>query len=428
MRCSSVHSGAGRTETLAARRMRRLAAFPQPYRKFIAGLSSCAPAIEDLCDTFPALLFAMATGFGGVRQRQAAFDAVVAGQPLKAAAAVLGLPLWLRRIPPEAFAQPLPVLPADEEFVSVALNRLPSAPQDAAVWFDRMLVGYRLVGRDFALWMMSEPRLLPPESDDQEMQWLLAWAWASRHPEFAGHELLRQPWSPDIGWRRARDEVLVWRKRIDLVGALAGPPRSPWLRDANVSGYTIVALRSVHDFIAESRAMDNCLDQYAAHLAYGRIRIFSIRKNGQSLADVEISLRQDDPAKPCVSQIRGPRNRRAPPIVWQVVQSWLSAQPFAPADVDPTSPQLTREAFRMFWAPYVSVAEAAGLPPSILARVLGRDARRGLRTDAGDRPANADAALRRLIEPAPRQLRVAVIPEPEYPQRPLSGRRLGAGR
>lgn len=428
MRCSSVHSGAGRTETVAARRMRRLAAFPQPYRKFIAGLSSCAPAIEDLCDTFPALLFAMATGFGGVRQRQAAFDAVVAGQPLKSAAAVLGLPMWLRRIPPEAFAQPLPVLPADEEFASVALNRMPSAPEDVAVWFDRMLVGYRLVGRDFALWMMSEPRLLPPDYDDQEMQWLLAWAWASRHAEFAGHDLLRQPWSPDIGWRRARDEVLVWRKRIDLVGALAGPPRSPWLSDANVSGYTIVALRTVHDFIAESRAMDNCLDQYAAHLAYGRIRIFSIRKNGQSLADVEISLRQDDPAKPCVSQIRGPRNRRAPPIVWQVVQSWLGAQPFDPRDAEPTSPQLTREAFRAFWEPYVELAEGAGLPPNVLARVLGRDARRWKRTIAGDRPADAAAALRRLIQPGRRRLPEETVPEPEQAERPLSGRQLGAGR
>ena len=37
-------------ETVAERRLRRLNAFPQPYRKYIAGLTSCAPAVEDLAD------------------------------------------------------------------------------------------------------------------------------------------------------------------------------------------------------------------------------------------------------------------------------------------------------------------------------------------------------------------------------------------
>ena len=69
--------------------MRRLNAFPQPYRKYVAGLSSCAPAVEDLADSFPALLFAMATGYSNVRRRQAAFEAIVAGHPLKVAAGFL---------------------------------------------------------------------------------------------------------------------------------------------------------------------------------------------------------------------------------------------------------------------------------------------------------------------------------------------------
>ena len=67
-------------ESVTERRMRRLNAFPQPYRKYIAGLTSCAPAVEDLADSFPALLFALATGYGNVRRRQAAFEPVVAGR------------------------------------------------------------------------------------------------------------------------------------------------------------------------------------------------------------------------------------------------------------------------------------------------------------------------------------------------------------
>lgn len=363
-------------ETAAERRMRRLGVFPQPYRKYIAGLSSCAPAVEDLADTFPALLFALATGYGSVRRRQAAFEAVVTGQPLKLAAALLELPLWLRRLPAQAFAQPLPVLPQDDEFAAAAANRIPDIPREAAVWFERIVVSHRLVGRDFALWCLREPRILPPHTSDEDMQWLLAWSWASLKPAFAGHALLRASWAPAIGWKRARDEVAIWRKRIDLVGALAGGPRDPWFADTSLSGFDIVALRSVEDFVTESTSMENCLDQYAAHLAYGRVRIFSVRREGRPIADVEVTLKPDDAMSPCVSQIRGPRNRRAPPAVWQVVHAWLAGQAFRPLDTAPTSAQATREAFRRFWEPYVGAAESAGLPPHVLARILGRDARR----------------------------------------------------
>lgn len=391
-------------ETLAERRMRRLNAFPQPYRKYVAGLSSCAPPVEDLADSFPALLFAMATGYSNVRRRQAAFEAVVAGHPLKIAANCLELPLWLRRLPAQAFAQPLPVLPQDDEFTSAAVNRIPDLARDAAVWFERLVVSFRLVGRDFALWSIREPRLLPPHTSDEDMQWLLAWAWTSLNPAFGGHALLRTAWSPPIGWKRARDEVAIWRKRIDLVGALAGATRDPWLRDASLSGYDIIGLRTVSDFVSESAAMENCLDQYAAHLAYGRIRIFSIRKDGRPVADVEVTLKPDDAASPCISQIRGPRNRRAPPAVWQVVHTWLAAQSFRPLDTAPTSAQATREAFRRFWEPYVGAAENAGLPPHVLSRVLGRDARRGKAGEAGEMASGAGlpSAIRaHLHQPRP---------------------------
>lgn len=369
-------------ETVTERRMRRLSAFPLPYRKYIAGLTSCAPAVEDLADSFPGLLFAMATGYSDVRRRQAAFEAIVTGRPLKLAAGCLELPLWLRRLPAQAFAQPLPELPFDEEFTAAAVNRVPDVPRDAAIWFERVLVSHRLAGRDFALWCLREPRLLPPHTTDEDMQWLLAWAWASLSPGFAGHRLLRADWSPAIGWKRARDEVAIWRKRIDLVGALAGEPRDCWLDDASLAGFNIVGLRSVEDFISESVAMENCLDQYAAHLAYGRVRIFSVRRDGRPIADVEVTLKQDDGVSPCISQIRGPRNRRAAPAVWQAVHMWLAGHAVRPLDTAPTSAQATREAFRQFWSPYVEAAESAGLPPHVLSRVLGRDARRAKPRDA----------------------------------------------
>jgi hypothetical protein len=364
-----------KVETVAERRLRRLNAFPPTYRKHVAGLTSCAPAVEDLADSFPGLLFALATGYGPVRRRQAAFEAVVAGLPLKAAACRLDLPFWLKRLPAEAFTHPLPALPNDDEFAAIVAGRIPASSRDAAIWFDRAIMAHRIAGRDFTLWCVREPRLLPPHTTDEDMQWLTAWAWATLNPDFRGHRMIRTGWSPEIGWKRARDEISIWRKRIDLVGALAGGPRAPWLGNGSACGYDVVSLDTVDDYVRESGDMENCLDQYAAHLAYGRVRVFSVRKDGSPVADVEITLQPDDPSKPSISQVRGPRNRRAPPSVWQAVHVWISGQIFRPLDIAPTPVQATRKAFRDFWSDYVAAAESAGLPPAILDRVLGRELR-----------------------------------------------------
>jgi hypothetical protein len=170
--------------------------------------------------------------------------------------------------------------------------------------------------------------------------------------------------------------------------------------------------------------MENCLDQYAAHLAYGRVRVFSVRRDGRSVADVEVTLKTDDAGAPSVSQVRGPRNRRAPPVVWQAVHAWLAAQPFRAVDTSSTPAQATREAFRRFWHPYVGAAEGAGLPPHVLARVLGRDARRAKPNVLPD-----DMAVE-LAQPLPATAVVLMTGGPDRHGEPMPaepGRRARAG-
>ena len=78
------------------------------YRRFIRELTSCSTALEDLADSFPGLLFALASNYATPAQREQAFDLVYEGAPLREAADALGLPWWLRKLPPRAFAAPLP--------------------------------------------------------------------------------------------------------------------------------------------------------------------------------------------------------------------------------------------------------------------------------------------------------------------------------
>lgn len=363
-------------ESDAARRRRRLSAFRPPFRLEIARLTLNWPAVEDLADSFPALLFALATGYGTATARETAFHLVEMGHPLKQVAGVLGLPLWLRRVPAEALQQPLPVLPLDTDFATAILGRIPDDGAECTIWLDRLLAAYKLNGREFAAWAAREPRFMPTGTSEEEFQWLLAWGWASRSPRAPGHGLLRAAWSPALGWKRAQDEISIWRKRINLVAALAGPARDPWFADGHALGYDIVQLDSVSAFIAESAAMENCLDQYATHLGYGRIRVFSVRRGGRPVADFELTLRADEITMPSIAQVRGPRNRRAPPTVWQAIHAWLGSQPFRPLVPTPTLPTASRDALRDFWLPYLVAIQQAGLAERLVNPMSGPASRR----------------------------------------------------
>jgi hypothetical protein len=377
-------------ETRAARRKRRLQAFRPPFRCALAALTTDCPPAEDLADTFPALLFALATGYGTAAARKTTVASLARGATLRDACSLLGLPFWTRRLPPEALLRPLPDLPADAEFSAIMLARVPAAPRECTVWLDRMTLALRLGGPDLAAWVAREPRLLPPLTGDDDFGWLLAWAWTSLTPRCPGHALLRGGWTPGIGWKRARDEIAIWRKRIELVGALAGGPRDPWFRNGHALGLDLVHLDTVEALIAESAVMENCLDQYAQHLVYGRVRVFSVRRDGKPVADVELTLRADEATVACIAQVRGPRNRRAPPVVWQAVHAWLGAQPFRPISAKPTLPAASREALRALWRPYVEHLDKIGLADCLAPPVMDGDRRRLRLRGPGARRGPAD--------------------------------------
>lgn len=358
-------------ETRSARRRRRLSAYCQPWRRSIACITSSAPALEDLAESFPALLFALATGYGTAEQRERACACVEAGLPLKVAAEILALPLWLRRIPAQALTTTLPEIPLDAEFSVAVASRMPSEAQEAACWLGRIVHSLKVVGRDFALWIAKCPRLPATYAPEDDFHWLTAWAWHGAHPGTPGHALLRRPWSPGMSWKRARDEVGLWRKRIDLAASLGGGVRDAWFADGLALGLEFVALRSVEDFIAESTNMENCLDQYAPHLAYGRVRVFSVRRNGRSIANLELSLRSDDATMPVIAQLRGPRNRRVSTKVWQAAHAWLGSQRFKPLARQPITPASARGCLHRLWRPYMDALRAAGLRQRFEPRLFG---------------------------------------------------------
>src|SRR5262245_63869628 len=106
----------GGHESAEARRQRRLDTFHPFYRRLVRDFSNRASEIEDLAESFPALLFALSTGYGSTARRDRSLALVCSGAPLRQAADALGLPWWLRKLPPQAFVEPLPSFPAGEDY------------------------------------------------------------------------------------------------------------------------------------------------------------------------------------------------------------------------------------------------------------------------------------------------------------------------
>ncbi len=341
----------------ASRRARRLATFSTPYRRYVAGLTSCSPALEDLADSFPALLFALVSGYGTVARREACCETITDGGSLRMAAERLDLPLWLRRLPANAFSGPLSKLPGGVDFSHQITSLMPVDPRQAPGWLARLQCACDCCGPEFAIWAARQRRL-PFRSDLPDGFLLLAaWAWFSSQPGTSGHRVLRRPWHPEIGLGKSIDEMLVWRRRIALAERLGNTPGGVWLSEGHALGYDFVALNSVDDFIAESAKMGNCLDQCADYMSCWSSRVFSIRRGDRHIADVEIIARHSADGMPTIEQLKGPRNRSVSPQVWQATFAWLGSQtlkPFGrPSALLASKGHASRRVLKEIWAPYL---------------------------------------------------------------------------
>jgi PcfJ-like protein len=340
-----------------ARRQRRLEAFRPWCRRYVAELTCCSTELEDLAETFPALLFALVSGYGSAATRERTFELVAAGASLRHAAEALGLAWWLRRLPASAFTEPLPTFPAEPDFSLHIANLMPRDERLLSTWLARVSHALETAGNAYALWLARQRDLVGPPED--LFAFMAAWAWFSGRPGLLGHRLLRRPWTPEMSFKRAREELTAWRQRLRLIESLGPGIETPWLADATAGGFDFVALRTVEDFIAESEALENCLDQYADQLHAGLTAVFSIRKGARRVACVEIGLHDEEVSMPNIVQLRGVRNRRAPPEIWQATYSWLGGQRLAPLSPMRHAPKpLQRiEARRQLWSPYLATLD-----------------------------------------------------------------------
>ncbi|VIO78846.1 hypothetical protein CI1B_75210 [Bradyrhizobium ivorense] len=310
--------------------------------------------LADLAASFPALLFALALPRAGL-DPAAARACVIDGHALADAALAAGIPRWLRKLPPEAFAGPIPALPDDELFRRRIANHLPRSPKLAPRWLQAVAGMAELAHGPAAVWIARELLRDPRRVDPDRLRLLGLWAWFSTQPATLAHTLIDRPWTPNMGIDAALAAANEWRLLIALQVSLGAQPIADmWLQPARVAGYDFVPLSSTADIAEEAEAMQNCLRGYGNSLAHNRLRLWSVRRDGQRIGTLKIATSAGDPLLN-ITELRGVRNTAASREVSWAARQWLHMHDLPRIDVEyrkPGAASLDGPTWRAIWRPY----------------------------------------------------------------------------
>lgn len=315
-----------------------------------------------LLDSFPALAFALATGYGTNENRAKTYQYLIQGGSLRIAARILGLPWWLRKVPPESFSRPINVLPVGENFARRISNLIPKRKRDIPNWFRCVLRASEIGDDDFVIWIARHKELwMEPDILNLPLELLASWAWYGKQETHAEFSPLKKRWHSNIGLQTALEEAKAWYNRIRLIVLLGEEGlEDSWLNGDIILGYEFRPLRTAADFFNESEAMKNCLDQYADHIRFDDVRVFSIWKKGQRIANIEIGAHEDDSSIPTIEQLRGVGNQRVPACLWRAAYAWIGNQAFEPRRTNRRSLLAKHQssASHRSWKPYVQYVDS----------------------------------------------------------------------
>ena len=301
--------------------------FPVQVRREVRRLVRSSPRIADLATVFPGLLFALAARRFPLESRMQATALIEDGVQLNHVARALDLPMWLRRLPPEAF-EDLPVhLPKSEAFGRRIATRMPASTRESAFWLTGVLFAERACHEDFAIWLASQPIFHDDGDAEKMLAVVAAYAWFSAKPHLAAHKLIVVPWRSEIAFDTALCAAKSWFNRVRLVLQLApGVVTDPWLKPGQAQGFSYKPLMNHLEILAEAQAMQNCADQYGERIVRDKCRLFSVRRNGARVATLELGPHQRETGVLAINQLKARHNMAASTEIWQAAYTWMAGQ------------------------------------------------------------------------------------------------------
>jgi hypothetical protein len=332
---------------------RQLKRYRPPFQRAVRGLAAQNSRLADLALSFPALLFALAVPRPGL-DPACAIACATKGDALAGVAAAADVPLWLRRLPPEAFTCRIAALPDSKLFRRQIANHLPSR-KAGSVWLQAVAEMAEVAHETAAVWIAREITREQRSVKLDRLRLVGLWMWFSGQPETLGHKIIQKHWSPDMRFGSALDAADEWRMNVDIhINLGRGPIADLWLRSTRVAGYDFLPLASASEIVEEAAAMKNCLRSYGRDLAFNCSRLWSIRKDGRRVATLSVGIRHGDPL-PNITELRAAGNKDVPPEVSWAVRRWLHMHDLFRIDTkrrDWRTVPLDRSTWASIWRPY----------------------------------------------------------------------------
>jgi hypothetical protein len=312
------------------------------------------PRIADLAASFPAVLFALAVPRPGLDPARA-LALAIEGVALAEVAAAADVPLWLRRLPPEALACPIMKLPDGELFRRQIANHLPRSPKLTPTWLRAVADVAELAYEAAAVWIARELVREPRSVKLDRLRLVSLWAWFSGQPGTLGHSLIEGPWLPAMRFGSALSAANRWQTSITLHVNLGRESIADmWLQPAHIAGYDFQPLASTAAIAEEAAAMNNCLCTYGYSVAHNRSRLWSVRRDGQRVATLNVARRYRDPL-PNIVELKAAENTEASLDVWWAARQWLHMHDLSKIDMKRRAGEtvpLDRDAWVSLWRPY----------------------------------------------------------------------------
>jgi hypothetical protein len=342
--------------------------FPQHVRGAVEGVAALDARLADLAVAFPAVLFALAVPSDNA-DPWSGILATVEGRKLADLARIVGVPMWARRLPPEAFDKPRGPLPDGTDFALKIANHLPK-PDNASAWLDAVFEAAMVADPDTALWVAS----LTSEIPSYTFKRTCLWVWFSRRPGTLGHRFAQADrWSPGLQTNEASVRARRWAERCDFfVDVGEDGAANGWFAPVTVDGYTFRPLTTLADVSSAARLMKNCALNYGSCIADGNARLWLVSSGPHVAAMVELR-RVSGAGAPyaVIGQVRGVGNRAVPRTLQAAVYRWWSEQTEDALAPGPSpigdllgTPQYAR--YRALWRPYLAAKrrQPAWLPPA----------------------------------------------------------------
>lgn len=302
--------------------------FDPSVRRELRRLIRQSERFLDLAKVFPGAAFLIANRHRPRDQRLAAQSLIVEGAALRTVAKSLQIPVWLRRLPPEAFETADLVVPNSELFARRIAARFPGHACDTAFWLTTLTFASQAATDDFALWLAEQP-LYDVRGDVAKLFGVFsAYAWFSTEARGTpAHNLIVVPWRPEIAFDTALCAAKSWLNRLRLVTQLpVGTLTDSWLEPGRSGPFEFVALTCQGEILQEAQAMQNCADQYADRLSRDKCRLFSVRRGKNRVATLEIGPHPREAGVLAITQLKARHNMPACVEVWQAAHAWLSSQ------------------------------------------------------------------------------------------------------